>query len=941
MNFDTTSFHIPLWAKTARAKGDDSYHPLICHLIDVAMVAGALWERVIPGTLKQRVTDGLGLSDPHHAGVWVSYLAGLHDIGKASPGFQRKAPEAWRRVRAAGYSQPIEPVDVGHGTVSAYSLLEEILTDGVTATLDRRSVSRYVAGAIGGHHGIFPGSHDIRNSRPEAVRGAADWSAARHDLARLLAIKTQVSDIPAPTSFNPAIATIIAGLVSVADWIGSDERYFPYAAPNGSKRDFDLNEYVAQSRQTALIALTKLGWLDWTPSAERLSLTELFDFITVPRPVQQAVTDLETIGDAPGIVIIEVPMGEGKTEAAFYLADQWCAALGQNGCYVAMPTMATSNQMFGRMRDFLIHRYPTATANLQLLHSQAALAVDVETRETDHELVVRPSQVDDGQPDPAVQTTQIREWFTRRKRGLLAPFGVGTVDQSLLAILRSPHHFVRLFGLAGKTIIFDEVHAYDIYMTTLFKRLMTWLGALGSSVVILSATLPDARRRELLEAYAGGAGIQSRVLEQSASYPRLSWVSTIGGTVQQVETSDDIKRTLHVDWIDAGDKWSSLVGWLDYQLESGGCVAIICNTVRNAQDVYRDLKPHFADDADDGGPELDLLHARFPFEERDQREKRALRRFGKPNGKVLDVDGSEVPVHRPRRAVLVATQVIEQSLDLDFDLIISEIAPIDLLLQRSGRLQRHNRAQRPVNHGRPTIYVIRPDVSDGTPKFHGGTPYVYAPHILFRTWLELHGRNTIVIPDDMGRLIEAVYDTSRNPPGTLTSTQLAHWSATLADLLRDLEADERQAIDREIPEPRSCKRIDELTRNHRAEDSPDIHPAHQALTRLGDPSVELICLFETPNGPALDSDGKEAIDTGAEPSTALARRLLRRSVSVSRLDVVKQLLDDEPPSSWRRSSLLRRHRLARFDADRRANVNGVWLRLDPELGLLVEGKEDA
>ena len=294
------------------------------------------------------------------------------------------------------------------------------------------------------------------------------------------------------------------------------------------------------------------------------------------------------------------------------------------------------------------------------------------------------------------------EWFTYRKRGLLAPYGVGTVDQGLLAVLKTRHYFVRLFGLSHKTVVVDEVHAYDAYMSKLLERLLEWLAALKCSVVLLSATLPSNKRTALLTAFTKGLGISpdSRPSEVTA-YPRLSWVTSAGSGSCHFEDSPQFSRILQLRFVE-GEVFAKetsefhLGELLKKALAEGGCAAVICNTVSRAQEVYTALKPHFPGiEAGDGWPELDLFHARYLFEGREKRELRTLLRFGKPGGQAEGEEGNFREVKRPHRAVLVATQVIEQSLDLDFDVMVTEMAPIDLILQRAGRLQRHAFSQNP------------------------------------------------------------------------------------------------------------------------------------------------------------------------------------------------------------------------------------------------------
>ncbi len=268
--------------------------------------------------------------------------------------------------------------------------------------------------------------------------------------------------------------------------------------------------------------------------------------------------------NGPGIVIIEAPMGEGKTEAALCLADHWGEGTGLRGFYFALPTQATSNQMFGRVRDFLETSYRGDQVQLQLLHGHASLSAEFEVMRRNGDRAFSPKYqgVEAGSDRLGVTAA---EWFTYRKRGLLAAFGVGTIDQALLAGLRTRHVFVRLFGLSGKTVIIDEVHAYDTYMTTLLERLLGWLAALGSPVVLLSATLPRSRRAALISAYQKGLGEEVPPDTEDAEYPRISWA---GGSSKPFSRSVGVSRR------------SKKVIHLEKNIPAGGCVAVICNTVR-------------------------------------------------------------------------------------------------------------------------------------------------------------------------------------------------------------------------------------------------------------------------------------------------------------------------------------------------------------------------
>jgi len=604
----------------------------------------------------------------------------------------------------------------------------------------------------------------------------------------------------------------------------------------------------------------------------------------------------------PALVIIEAPTGEGKTEAALYLADHWLRTAQQRGTYVAMPTMATSNQMLRRVRDFLERRYAGGQAELFLLHGNAAWSDDMES--------LRLAAISDEHS----ATVVAHSWFLPRKRSLLAPFAVGTVDQTLLSVLQTKHFFVRLFGLSHKTIIFDEIHAYDTYMSSLFQRLLRWLSAMDTTVVLLSATLPDSTRRELMQAYTG------RPFTHPVHYPAISWATANADGVLPVQTSPLCARNLDLKWADGAPP--ALAESLRAQLVGGGCVAVVCNTVGRAQEIYRTLaEAHIVPDDD-----LYLFHARFPFRQRQEIENAILERFGDAGG------------CRPRQAIVVATQVIEQSLDLDFDLMVSDVAPVDLVLQRAGRLHRHQRSNRPDALRRPCLWLARPEQRDGIPQW-GSDAFVYEPYVLGRSYLALCDRAQIAIPGDVQALIAFVYDEAEVAGDSIIQNQaLRHvLDRDRTRMMEHRDQDQYKALKNMIPSP-DDEDILSATNRQLDEDNPELHEAWRALTRLAQPNVTLICLHEQDGQVALDADGQIPVDLTRPPDGEMAKALAQRAVTVSNYQVVRHFLAHGPPEGWREHAMLRYNRAAIFRQGK-CDVGDNKLVLDSRLGLLVEREE--
>ena len=481
-------------------------------------------------------------------------------------------------------------------------------------------------------------------------------------------------------------------------------------------------------------------------------------------------------------------------------------------------------------------------------------------------------------------------WFLQKsKRTLLAPFGVGTVDQTLMAVLQTKHFFVRMMGLAHKVVIFDEVHAYDAYMNTLFERLLTWLRAIGTSVIVLSATLPSETRRRMVKAYVG------RNIEKiAATYPALTLASNDTAS-QPVELPfpDEKRHTLLIDWLDvtlASSVEETIIECLAANLQES-CAAVICNTVSRSQAVYRAINSAVADGRLQAENVI-LFHARFLPVWRKEIETQVLADFGKET------------VIRPN-TIVVATQVIEQSLDLDFDVMISELAPIDLLLQRAGRLHRHERG---VRSHPCTLHIIAPPLGeDGLGDF-GTSGFVYAPYILQRTHQALLAKaaDGITLPDDTPDLIEDVY---RSP-----TADERNLMSLYRKMQQDADSANRKAKQHIVRLPTHRQLLSQGYKGLE-EDNPELHQSFRAQTRDIAPSIQLVCLFQHAAGVATSADPNAPTFAPESPLTnGLVRQLVPNMLSVQNWTLVNYFSQDvQPPDSWRRHAMLRYARPVVFE----------------------------
>ena len=460
------------WGKAHPTEGWAA-HALLCHLLDVAAVAHHLLTTHAPPALRRRLLGLIPNAEDASLKLLLFVIA-LHDLGKYTPAFQGKLD--WARTLLVARGFDLEPPATArpHGAAGFDFIRDALIAVGVPS---RPAWS--LARAVTAHHGEFP-TNDLLCRRPMGSRERGRnprWQAARDEAIASLRSCFGVDPVSAVTVDHASVMRL-AGLTSVADWIGSMESVFRYEPPQPS-----VEAYWPLALERAAQALAQVGMRPTHHTGER-TFASLFPTLS-PWPLHVAA---ETVGSrlsSPSLVIIEAPMGEGKTEAALLLAQAAACRLGQHGFYLGLPTQATANQMFGRVTAFLKGTGGDDPSTLVLAHAEA------EGIEAFRSIIAVYDEDSEG-----LGSVRAEEWFLPKKRALLAEHGVGTIDQASLGVLRTRHGFVRLFGLAGKTVVLDEVHAYDTFTSTILDRLLEWLAAMGSTVgTAVSNPAKDAAER--------------------------------------------------------------------------------------------------------------------------------------------------------------------------------------------------------------------------------------------------------------------------------------------------------------------------------------------------------------------------------------------------------------------------------------------------------------
>ena len=968
-----------VWAKFGYDPESHHWLPLWLHLLDAAAVAEHLARHWLAPTtrdlIEREFADSASeLTPVEELCLLASWIAGVHDIGKCTPAFSVQAKGLDDRMKEAGLAHgPIDLLErrkVPHA-LAGHLILENWLMDGHDWDFDPAEA---LASVVGAHHGIPPTSAALTTDYcgHEHLLGEDEaWNATRHELLDLVARRTDAAGLLPHWrrhTWSQHFLVELSGLLIVSDWIASTEAYFPLLSLE------DDGARLLAPEAHALRVATGLSRLEipapWRPRDDGADpdalLTSRFDLPEGSRATDVQARTLRAARSMglPGLLIVQESTGGGKTEAALMAAEVLAARTHRSGILFALPTQATTDAMFSRELDWLesieeAYAGEGAPSDFaaQLLHGRARLnkeaqqlrrrgyeirdrllgSLDDSTGETPRPIGIgwdeeeaRAGHVT-GAEDRRRADLAILAWFSGRKKSMLSDFVVTTVDHLLFGAMRSPHLAMRHLGLSRKVVIVDEVHSYSTYMNVYLDRVLTWLAAYGVPVVLLSATLSEARCSSMVDAYrrglrlAAGERLHRRPAPESVRTPFPCLVTAGEDRTKVVATASGRRSTISLRRL-AKD---ALLPLLEEALADGGCALVVRNTVRRAQETYETLRERFGED-------VGLNHARFTIGDRLAKDKDLLDRFGPPRK----------AGRRPHRAIVVATQVVEQSLDVDFDLLVTDLAPIDLVLQRIGRLHRHERS-RPPRLAEPTCCIDwLPSTSSPEPSLEPGAKAIYGEQDMLMSAAALdrviNGSGVVTVPDDVHDLIEAVYG-SDAPIPPLWREAVAHARETRATEDR-AKHDAAQGFLLNEPE-RSGKNSSLVGWLHTT--ASDNEEKGHAQVRDGEDSLEVILLDLRRAGgqeelrtlPSAPEAPSTVIPTDRAPDKKVVRtmalsavRLPPRLSNPRRIDQIIDELEKRVVPAWQADPQLRGQLFLLLE-DGRAQLADTALEYSPSTGL--------
>ncbi len=690
-----------------------SWLPLNIHLLDTT----GIMRYLIDDFISESMFDSLELDKEiiTNIALFVSYL---HDIGKVTVGFQYKIGLNLEIRKLAIEKEGLifpDYMDSSQMRIIPHALAGECI-------LNYFNVPKSISSIVGAHHGVPTGKgaikdSDLKKRRQDIVGykiffGDDDnnkkflekvWSDIIGKALKISNIK-EIKELP---ELSMTTQMLISGLLIMADWLASNTYFFPLIDVDSYGEDEYLSRRVDNAWEN--IGFTEV----WKPTKDYYNdyqFEKNFGFF--PNSIQKKILEIASQLDKPGIFILEAPMGCGKTEAALSLAEVVAKKTNKNGIFFGLPTQATTNGIFPRIKTWAEKQSDEFYHSIQLKHGNSEY----------NELF---KKIQRGIPEEESDSGLIvHSWFCDNKKACLADFVVATVDQLLMMALKRKHVMLLHIGLSEKVIVIDEVHAYDSYMNQYMERALMWLGKYKTPVILLSATLTKERRSSLIKAYLG---IKEVELENETNYPMLTWTDNekvYNNSIDYLGVNNSIKLFKCKD--------DNIIEIVNRAVDGNCCIGIIMNTVARAQKIAEKVRNLITE-------KVILYHAQYIMPDRTIKEDEIIKRTGKKSN-----------YNNRKGLVVVGTQVLEQSLDIDFDVLITDICPIDLLLQRIGRLQRHERKDRPVVT--PICHIVMDEYDNNDT----GSKLIYGSWLLKQTIENIP--EIISIPKDISSLVQKVYD---------------------------------------------------------------------------------------------------------------------------------------------------------------------------------------
>lgn len=616
-----------LWAKTK------PYKALLDHMYETGITATALCER---GNYLPIVRQMANYADTTEENMtsFIGFFCALHDIGKAHPDFQLKSTDEKINDLLYGNSLAESYTDGFRHEEYSRDLIRKYFLENNPDTDNEGWVAEGLADVQSFHHQGKTIYNQSEYHRISDVDMRAKWDDIHQSIFMRIKTLFPYKKMHFKREGFDAFLHMLLSILIFSDWAASNPKLFSDKGLN----DFSGRQEYLGFINSRLDVFMRENRLLFNP-IPKTTFKKMFPFIQTPNSLQKCVIKAtDENRDNIGLCIIEGPCGEGKTEAGLYIATQ--GTDDKSGLFFGLPTSATAESMLERVNKTL------ETMELPSAELFSSLAVFDKSK---------------------------ADWFLSNKQAIFQSNAIGTVDQAMLSAMCGKYQILRLGGIMSKSVILDEIHAYDSYMLTIINALVNNASFYDCPITMMSATLPFNTKNEIIGTYLSSKGIKEYDYEPVKGYPIITIVMKDGEIKQYTGELSKGSKQIKYELISALNNIPAMCEHAMTKVANGGCLCLICNSVDDAINAYNYLKTHSTEDTD-----LMLAHGRKVITDKKADTKKLIAKFGK--------DRSE----RPSKAIVVATQIIEQSIDVDFDYLCTCIAPIDLIIQRLGRMHRHS-----------------------------------------------------------------------------------------------------------------------------------------------------------------------------------------------------------------------------------------------------------
>ena len=677
---------------------------VIAHCVDVASVCYVLCTEGLFQKPIEAICKKMGIKTEDFVDL-VCWCCAVHDIGKICPDFAQKIASKSEHagvlaclMEKEGLLQRHYDENTRHEVVGKRYLKGKLLEQFET---NRELPHMKFALKLVEMH------HQGKDVSPSPTEDSPVWECARDIFFEKISEYFNYAPINVEGKYGSALFLLALAIVNFSDFFASDEGFFPETITSFE----EIEGYLKKTKEKARLVLMEAGVM--YKESHPMRFSEIFTNIETPRTLQVKVEELfDVLSKEAKFCMIEAPCGEGKTETG--LAAINAMSNGSQGLFNALPTNATSMSMYPRMVDYLKRIGSPYTVEL---YSSKARFFEKEVN---------------------LEQEEMQSWMHSSYYNLAYPYGVGTIDQLIRGVRKEKYGLIRLFCALSKGILLDEIHSYDSYMMEIVCSFLEFCRVFDTPVVLMSASLDKKTKKKLVKAATG------MDYEPASDYSLITYGNENEIVSVPVENSGiPVERKFeclpYLFELDAiADQVASL------SCKYGGCIGVVLNFVDDAKEVYQKLRERLPKDT-----ELILYHSKFYEDDKNEKTEQILKKLGKDRS------------FRPEKCVVVSTQVLEQSIDIDFDILCSQIAPIDALIQRLGRLWRHSdkgtiRQSKKIE---VPLYIYTTEDND----FDKHSRYVYPGNVLNETQRVLSGRNKIEIPTDIRFLVDQVYENTQAP----------------------------------------------------------------------------------------------------------------------------------------------------------------------------------